>query len=146
MVHLSNLTLLDVRNISDVNNSLLDEAVALDSRKIKIECNDTSINTIEFEYKYTDTTKTLLDRNFYEYKCRNLTFEANASKWKSKEDQANWSSENNGDLIYIGSPLSDSDDDDSYESFDFNADYPGHDDLEDFLEEKQEMFDELDQY
>ena len=138
---LSNLTVLDVTLIPSVNNTLLEAALRLDKRKIKIYCNDTSINTIEFKYKNPDISETLIDRNLYLFKYRNITFEISGSKLDgSKRDKADW----NRDFIYIGSALSGSDDS-SYEFNDFSDADQVDDDL-DFLEEKQEMFDELDQY
>ena len=80
MLQLTNLSALDVRNNSNVNNTLLEAAVNLKNRKITIYCNDTSINTIEFEFKYPQTVRVLKEINYYQFKCDNLTFESDITK------------------------------------------------------------------
>jgi len=81
MIQLSNLISLDVRNNFNVNNLLLEAALNLDSdRTILINCIDTSVNTIEFEFKYPDVEKKHLDFNHYVFKYKNLTFETNLTR------------------------------------------------------------------
>jgi len=146
MLQLTNLSALDVRNNSNVNNTLLEAAVNLKNRKITIYCNDTSINTIEFEFKYPQTVRVLKEINYYQFKCDNLTFESDITKKISSGDGQNaWSR----GFIYIGSPLT-SDEEDSDYDFDNDHDdddeFPERDDDLDFLEEEQEMINELDEY
>lgn len=146
MLQLTNLSVLDVRNNSNVNNTLLEAAVNLKNRKITIYCNDTSINTIEFEFKYPQTVRVFKEINYYQFKCDNLTFESDITKKISSGDGQNaWSR----GFIYIGSPLT-SDEEDSDYDFDNDHDdddeFPERDDDLDFLEEEQEMINELDEY
>ena len=108
----------------------------MDKRKITINCNDTSVSTIEFEYKYPKTVKSLIDVNLYNFRYKNLIFIASLTK-KLHSQKFPW------DNVYVmGSSYSSSE-----SLFDFDEideDQMPVDDL-DFLEENQEMLNELDE-
>jgi len=115
---------------------LLEKALHMDKRKITINCNDTSVSTIEFEYKYPKTVKSLIDVNLYNFRYKNLIFIASLTK-KLHSQKFPW------DNVYVmGSSYSSSE-----SLFDFDEideDQMPVDDL-DFLEENQEMLNELDE-
>lgn len=141
---LSNLSFIDIRSITNVKNNLLESAMDL-NRPFKIYCSDTSVNTLEFEFKFPKTSKTLMERNYYQFKIKNLSFETNATKLKLNSDENPESWINNG--IFVGSPFSSDDSSDWMHDFghEDESDYQNEDDL-DFLEEEQEMINELDEY
>lgn len=137
MTQLGHLSYLDVAAVRNVDNSLLEKALHLENRKITINCNDTSISSLEFEKKYVKATKTRIDVNLYRYKWKNLTFEASYTQIIRKPVVL-------GDHAYYLEGYSSSD------SFDFddildNDDHIPGDDL-DFLDENEnEMLNELDE-
>ena len=144
---LVNLSSLDVRTNFHVDNTLLE--AALNSRQqITIYCNDTSINTIEFEYKYPETTRKSLDVNYYSFKYKNLIFES--AMTMRVPDIVNqkkiWQQDG---FYYIGSPMGSEDED--YDEFDYkncynDDEYEDNDDDDDFFndDEEQEMYKEMD--
>lgn len=142
MQQLTNLTNLDIRSNYKIENSLLDTAINL-NRKIEILCNDTSIDTSKFTYKYDETVKELIDRNYFRFKYKNLTFESSlfeANKFRKNSDQVKiW--EEDG-LFYIGSPFDTEDEEEWYDGYDGDDGDDG-----DFFDddEEQEMLRELDE-
>ncbi len=145
MVKLINLTSLDVSNNYQVNNFLLESAINLENdRNITIYCNDTDVNTIEFEYKYPETIRKNLDFNYYSFKFKKLTFECGLTLRVSDINKSNKIWKQDG-FYYIGSPVES--DDDEYENFDdegYNFDEIEND--ENFFDddEETEMYNELD--
>ena len=139
---MTNLTNLDIRSNYKIENSLLDTAINL-NRKIEILCNDTSIDTSKFTYKYDETVKELIDRNYFRFKYKNLTFESSlfeANKFRKNSDQVKiW--EEDG-LFYIGSPFDTEDEEEWYDGYDGDDGDDG-----DFFDddEEQEMLRELDE-
>lgn len=117
MLLLPNLSLLEVRNNTNVDNSLIDAALDLD-RPFRIYCIDTSVNTMTFEYKYPEFKKTYVDFQQYRYSYKNLTFDVNPTVGilSKAKDPKIW--KENG--IYI----MDSDSDDSWDDFNNLAENP----------------------
>jgi hypothetical protein len=146
MIQLSNLISLDVRNNFNVNNLLLEAALNLDSdRTILINCIDTSVNTIEFEFKYPDVEKKHLDFNHYVFKYKNLTFETNLTRNIQTGGALKIWRENG---VLVGAEVSDSDTDE-WDEFhqDCDRDFENYcdDDGEYFDDQVPEMFNELDE-
>lgn len=76
MLLLPELSLLEVRNNTNVDNSLIDAALDLD-RPFRIYCIDTSVNTMTFEYKYPLFKKAYVDFQQFQYSYKNVTFDVN---------------------------------------------------------------------
>jgi hypothetical protein len=138
------LTNLDVRSNYKIENTILDKAINL-NRKIEILCNDTSIDTKQFVDKYDGTIKELIDRNYFRFKYKNLTFESSLfepTKFRKNSDQVKVYEEDG--LYYIGSPLgTDDEDDDEWVGGGEDEEYE-----DEFFddEEENEMLRELDEY
>jgi hypothetical protein len=138
------LTNLDIRSNYKIENTVLDKAINL-NREIEILCNDTDIDTVKFVYKYDGTVKELIDRNYFRFKYKNLTFESSLfepTKFRKNSDQVKvW--EEDG-FYYIGSPLGTDDEDDEF----IDGYYGGENDCDDFVDDddEPEMLRELDEY
>jgi len=136
-----------VRNNFNIDNSLLEAALNLENdRTISINCIDTSVNTIEFEFKYPGVEKKYVDFNHSVYKFKNLIFETNPTKRiQSGGDLRIW--KENG--VMMGAEISESDCSDDWEDFhqhcDDFEDYCDDDGIYDDDEEVPEMYNELDE-
>lgn len=152
MLLLPELSLLEVRNNTNVDNSLIDAALDLD-RPFRIYCIDTSVNTMTFEYKYPLFKKTYVDFQQFRYTYKNVTFDVNPTVGilNKAKDPTIW--KENG--IYS---LMDSDSDDSecwdnlnlaenpsssgYYNYD-DGDYDNNDDFFDDDSDVPEMYNEF---
>jgi hypothetical protein len=62
--------------LHQVDNRTLETALSLQNRQIYILCDDTRVDPMKFTYKYENTRKDLIDRNYFRFEYKNLTFEA----------------------------------------------------------------------
>ena len=140
------LSYLDVRSNSQINNDILETALLMD-RKIHILCEDTKVNPVKFCYKYETTTKDLIERNYFKFAYKNLTFESSLPK---KIDAKEGGEDLWIDDCQVYCLDDDENDDHSYSELfegneEYDDEYDDYDDM-DFLENdgETEMLNELD--
>ncbi len=143
LAKLSNLTHLDTRLNTQVDNALLETALSLTYRPIYLICYDTGVDMQKFVYDHEGTRRTeLSERDCFLYECGNLKVEAFVPK-KPKNFQEELEIWCDNGLCYIGSPLGSEDEEDTGSGH-FYANYaPGHVDIDDDEAEEEDDFDDF---
>ena len=100
------------------------------------------MNTAEFQFTHAEAKRETLDRNYFRYKYKSLTFESSHTEKGQFKEQVHKSWAQDG-FYYIGSPLSS--DNEEYFDYENHDDIYDDDNLDEFLEEETEMFNELDE-